>query len=357
MAGGSFGGGTGSELDPYLVEDLADFSQAVNNDNAGKHFKQVKDITSGSFSSSYEYWEGSYDGDRHAFENVVINGRGLFGGIDGGNVKNMNIKSVHILNEDWYAGIIGGWLIGGSVSRIVCTDCSVTATGYHGGIIGDASDGAVSQCYFAGVIDAGTEWVVGGIIGQSRPMSDQSVSITKCGFVGNVYGGGFVGGIVGDIRLRASVDNSYARGEIVASSEVGDAGGVSGTSNYVNWCYFAGTITGPNMDLVDGIAPWGSSYTCYSNAPTESNYRSTADMQYPYNESNTYINWNFENIWIIDDINNDMFPYHIEEATFEIFAKKGETWKKIPEVWTKKGGIWKPILDVWAKKDGTWKPI
>lgn len=81
MAGGNFGGGTGTEQDPYLVEDAADL-RAVghNNSQLSLYFKQVRQIdlkginwtpVSAPFSSSM-YPAINYDGDKFTISNMSI---------------------------------------------------------------------------------------------------------------------------------------------------------------------------------------------------------------------------------------------------------------------------------------------
>ena len=353
MAGGSFGGGTGSELDPYLVEDLADFSQAVNvTDNTNKYFKQVQDISGGSLSISIGYWEGHYNGDWYTMEDISVTGKGFFGDIDSGTIKNMKIHNCTINSEQTGVGTIAGEMrkSGSIIENIICTDCYVYGGGSTGGIVGDVSEGSVLQCYFSGKVEVLPDyWVVGGIVGTSQPFTGRTATISRCGFVGEVIGWGASGGVIGDMNDRVTMHSSYARGTIGPTNE---GGGVSAWSVlHVDHCYFAGTVAAIDQwSAIDGISPYGISETSYANFPTESNYRSTTDMQYPYNESNTYINWDFENTWIIDDTNNDMFPYH----RWMIQEEEEEVSLPAYAIWVKKAGAWKNISDIWAKRQGRW---
>jgi hypothetical protein len=42
---------------------------------------------------------------------------------------------------------------------------------------------------------------------------------------------------------------------------------------------------------------------------------------------------------------------------WNIWVKKSNEWKDVPELWVKKGGSWNPVTEVWTKKGGVWNPV
>jgi hypothetical protein len=94
--------------------------------------------------------------------------------------------------------------------------------------------------------------------------------------------------------------------------------------------------------------------------------RSTADMTYPENFTNTFIDWDFDTIWRHDPSYtiNDGYPPFLG---FRIWVNKSPNpdflpplwldWKVVPTLWVYKEFEWKPITGVWVRKGDEWKPI
>jgi len=177
-AGGSFGGGSGTSSDPYLIEDVWDLQNigsglalnyALKNDinasitrnwNSGAGFIPIGTSSSNDF-------RGSLDGRGYNITNLHINRSsssyvGLFGMIDHGTVKNLNLKNASIRGY-WSVGSFAGYNNGGSISH-----CSVNGTvsgwRYVGGYCGQFYNFAtVSSSYFSGNV-TGTDFT-GVIVG------------------------------------------------------------------------------------------------------------------------------------------------------------------------------------------------
>ncbi|MBN1390086.1 MAG: PKD domain-containing protein, partial [Candidatus Thermoplasmatota archaeon] len=175
---GSFGGGSGTMSDPYLIEDVWDLrnitsglalNYALKNDinasitrtwNSGAGFMPIGTSTSNDF-------RGSLDGRGYNITNLYINRSsssyvGLFGMIDHGTVKNLNLKNASIRGY-WSVGSIAGYNNGGSISH-----CSVNGTvsgwRYIGGYCGQFYNLAtISSSYFSGNV-TGTDFT-GVIVG------------------------------------------------------------------------------------------------------------------------------------------------------------------------------------------------
>ncbi len=205
MANGYFGGGSGTEQDPFLVEDHLDLWEIRNNLSA--HFKQVYNIDLNSFNANGGWtpigttstpFTGTYDGSGFEIRNLWVANKqyaSLFG-----KVSNAKIKNIFLLNT----------LIVSSTSS------------YMGGLIAYAENMAndsIYNCHVKGIINesVSSQDNIGGVVGLCSS-SKGSIAINKCSFEGIIYGGSdsqYVGGIVGE--SQTSIKSCYSLGEIRAT--------------------------------------------------------------------------------------------------------------------------------------------
>lgn len=273
--------GKGTEANPYIVDSidaLKAFRDDVNAGNSyeGKYVKLTCDLDL-SIARAIEEWipvgngvrtsktytgnafKGTFDGDNHTITGVSITSSastddalGLFGVVDGGAVKNLNLADVNIavagsdlaggaigmmLNnatadsisvsgvvagDDGVGGIVGRMIINGTISN--CTNnASVTATtGGIGGIVGKAyyEDGSntsefasVENCTNNGTITSPS--YIGGIVGLAR------ANVNGCVNNGEIVGGTQTGGIVGQLVAAGKVEANENNAKISGTSHVG----------------------------------------------------------------------------------------------------------------------------------------
>lgn len=213
------------------------------------------------------------------------------------------------------------------IDNIIATGLTHANTGF-GGIVGSSSDSTIINCYVSGTIsgfDAGAPLdSIGGIVGQSTTSTftkcGSNVSITGTGFklstsglfmgVGNgtftdCYGQGSLsglgggankllqtGGFAGRLLTGSSITNCY-----VACVQTGsiqqEVGGFLGQDEESNGVYsnnfWDGTI---EMNGLDDIGDLGNVADI-----TES---TTTNMH----KEATYTNWDFDDIWAIDEGND-----------------------------------------------------
>lgn len=200
---GAFAGGDGTEDNPYQIANaaqLAKLAQDVNNGNEYKdeYFVQTVDIDLGGenkvqwipIGNLYGRFAGTYNGSFKKIHNLYINNPddigtlylGLFGMIS----ESANVKNV----------IVDGEIISGP---------------YSGGVVG-ICEGNVDGC-FSMVRLTSLGNIAGGVVGNLYSTGTVSNSV----FLGEIYGGLSVGGIVGD--SRGNVKNVINLGHIVASAE------------------------------------------------------------------------------------------------------------------------------------------
>lgn len=238
MANGNFGGGDGTELNPYLVEDAQDLWAVRNNLSA--HYKQTADIDLNVYSTG-EGWipigqetaefTGVYDGDNYEIRNLwsdsLAGHGGLFGRANGAKFKNINLRNVII----------------------------VSATkNYMGGLVGYAenmTEDSIYNCHVSGVINESnsSRTYIGGVVGFC---SGRGVySINKCSFEGVIKSStsttsGYIGGICG--YCDTSIKNSYSLGNIVAPS-ADYLGGLCGLLSNNNVCSYSYSLVNVNEGL------------------------------------------------------------------------------------------------------------
>lgn len=242
----------GTEANPYKINNLDDLEAFCTRVNGGTTYeglfvKLMADIDCGSswtpIGTSSNNFKGTFDGNNKTITYVIPSTTtgylGLFGYTQNATVKNLNVSAT--ITQTGGNGNIGGivaWQEGGTITNCTATGNITAATGsYAGGIVGRNGDyshnslsNTISSCtssvnitsnktnmnYIGGIIgqiyapgsvtgcsasgdiyapeESGT--YIGGIAGYTS--SSKTVSISGCGFTGNVRGAGYVGMIAGN---------------------------------------------------------------------------------------------------------------------------------------------------------------
>lgn len=309
--------GTGTEADPFLIENaqqLAYLAYRVNNgldaggghvSNHNYHYKLMIDVDlngSENFQwtpigywnsdADYQCFGGHFDGNNHTVSGLYINSSanriGFFGYVDGATITYMSVCGETISTTGQYAGGIVGVSIGtflvecNSVCKIiVISSYSYPTFPASGGIIGQ-STGTLSliNCYNMGVVSSRCSTSggynssrSGGLVGQI----DGDATIVCCYNTGTIYSYGHgcsSGGVVGMTFATTSIFNSYNTGVISSENGIsyscgaGIAGYNRGSMTIAN-SYNTGTIS---ANRPGGIVGEGSYGTCNS---TNSYYLNT----------------------------------------------------------------------------------
>lgn len=323
-----FGGGDGSVTNPYLIlsaEQLYTVRLYLSS-----HFRQeAAEISLGTFPwNGNEGWQpigsigkpftGSYNGNGMVISGLTISRAaqdavGLFGQIDGASIYDLTLTGANVSGRQ-YVGLLAGD-VNNSMITNVATEGYVSAQNYAGGIAGYNLTSNFSKSHSTGTITATGNWI-GGIAG----ISYNSSNIERCYSNMNISSSGYsIGGISGSTELKSSISNSYFRGSISGDKYLG---GVSGwlDSSYVSNCYSTAFITGNGEmgGLVGSMIRHGEVISSYWDTQTSGQNtsvaggegRTTDDMTFTYS-SNTYVGWDFTNIWIDDNgytVNNG-YPY------------------------------------------------
>jgi len=348
-----FGGGSGTENDPYLIV-TAEHLYNVRY-FPGDHFAQTNDIDLIEYDNwqpigdqNSPYW-GNYYGNEYSIYNLNIyrptsNNIGLFGYTSGLHIEDLNLINVSVTGQNNVGALIGrayvepsyiglisdisvsgaiigadntGGLIGDAHGIPIVgaeTNVTIEADDKIGGIVGKATKSFINDSYSNSSI-IGSSWVgsivgysfmsfiyychsdgevigdvyIGGITGENEDGMVED-NFTRTRVEGNDYVGGLVGICSGSTLSGILIADSYAIGEVYGSGNVGGLLG-SGAANIVVNSYWNTETTGQT-----------------TSAGGEG--RTTAEMTYPY-EANTYIDWDFEEIWYPDiayEINNG-YPF------------------------------------------------
>ena len=304
--------GAGTEADPYQIktlEDLVALAEKVNNDTErnfagpvafhtktflGKHFKLMNDIdmTGYRFEPIGNKWNqrfaGTFDGDGHTLKGLDVNTgsngyAALFGMADTASViKNLNVNAANVQGASYYAGIIGGFVLGtiencnttGTVQNDGITaagivglgqnvkNCSFVGTivangGFGGGIAGQVY-GEINNCHAAATIKVGAPadtYTGGGVVGTLYGVNAVCRNSYFSGIVdGTLHANLYIGGVAGQ-AYRGSVESCFAQADVYGYDTESSTGGVVGqlTGGNLSDSYFNGYVQSISSRMTGGI--------------------------------------------------------------------------------------------------------
>ena len=251
-----FGGGTGTQQDPWRITSQADLialAEFLNSGNAetfdtenagvgnchGYYFKQTADIDLTGvtwepigYSGGGYYFAGNYDGDGHTISNATSTGKndangfataGIFGWVVFGSVENLHVKNANFVatghNEYSYVGGIAGLCYGSSIKNCSVVDSSLESrrdnnNNCAGSIVGYSTGGTFEKC-----------------------AAENNQVKTMC------YGGGFVGEVDDTYGVGNSTFTNCYVAKCTVISETDDSQGTSFSGG------FAGEMTDSTLTL------------------------------------------------------------------------------------------------------------
>ena len=277
-----FEAGNGTETEPYIIATAAQLDEVRNFPSAC--FELSKDIDLSSYlnpnSSGWtpiEVFTGNFDGKKHTIKGLwislsSISNVGLFANIQGSSDNERADVSNLFVNIS-KKGITGG-------SRV-------------GGICGNLSYGNIENCMVTGDISGDT--YVGGVVGYS----DYS-SISQCASSGNIIAtNAEVGGILGGCYYKScSIENCYSIANVKAEGSYNlDAYGIGGSAEN---CYFAGTISGADINYVYPIGSYNTN-SYYDSEKTKISGKQGALTTKEMKQQASFQGWDFDKIWTIQE--------------------------------------------------------
>ena len=280
-----FEAGNGTETEPYIIATAAQLDEVRNFPSAC--FELSKDIDLSSYlnpnSSGWtpiEVFAGKFDGKKHTIKGLwislsSISNVGLFANIQGSSDNKMASVSNLFVNIS-KKGITGE-------SRV-------------GGICGNLSYGNIENCMVTGDISGGSH--VGGIVGRNNDNYYSSSIISQCASSGNITATkGYVGGILGYGDGSCSIKNCYSIANVKAEGSYSSrVYGIGGSSEN---CYFAGTISGADINYVYPIGSNTNSY--YDSEKTKISGKSGALTTKQMKQQASFQGWDFDKIWTIQE--------------------------------------------------------
>lgn len=268
--------GDGTQENPYQIstaEELAWFRDYVNENIANNMAcaKLIKDIDMSSvcypasgdveekswtpIGSSTSVWNGTFDGDNHAINNLYISSKERFTGLFGNvgqypkvaTIRNIKFNNAIVESSNSYIAVLVGYVSNGEISGITV----------HSGSVYSASD------------------YVGGIVG----IADYDVKIVECENHANITGNNYVGGIFGWFMNAPTADGYIQKCSNFANIRCTGkyAGGIGGHLNggTIAACANYGDIKGTYIGGIVGFVSQDDGSTCLKNSFTCGNIEGT----------------------------------------------------------------------------------
>ncbi|MBQ3593427.1 MAG: hypothetical protein II982_03585, partial [Clostridia bacterium] len=255
----TFGGGIGTEEDPYIIANAKQFARLTinvskGNSYADKYFKLTSDIDLASrqwtpVGSASTPFAGTFDGQFHKISNLYISQdtstyMGLFG-YNTGTIKNLIITSGNVTGYRYTAAIAA---FNNGTVRNCENAATVKGNAFTAGIVGH-NTGTVSGCSNSANI-FGTEYT-SGIVAYNYTGTVTDVEykgeIIDCYNTGYVSGVSYSGGIVGALMGEAgNLKNCYNSGTVVGRTNSGAIAGYNNRATVSNCHYLEDSA-------VDGI--------------------------------------------------------------------------------------------------------
>ena len=325
---GAYGGGSGTESDPFLISSPLHLREmSLCPDDYGAHFRLTGDLdmtglefdrapigrsTGGSTTYYGTPFTGIFDGGDHTIRNLTINTNGI---------------------ANCYLGLFGKIASGGDVQHLLLDNVSVrggSESSFIGGLCG-MNVGTIRHCGSTGTASGGTgSTCCGGLVGYNDDTALIEYSYTAC----EVSGMQQVGGFVGFHDTGATIRYCYVSGRVVSFDDPSypeNIGGLVGF-NYgnISYCYSRATLapeTGSSSaydGAICGVHYGGSATHCLFDRQTSGTLAAfgydaasdsdvagvtTADMK----TQSTYTGrtWNFTTIWEMSQADSFFLGYPI----------------------------------------------
>jgi hypothetical protein len=239
---------------------------------------------------------------------------GLVGSISDTDIENCH-SSGNVSGMVLIGGLVGDVFFGQDlIIKNSSNTGNVSGSSNVGGFIG-RNDSTIEQCYSEGVVEG--EFSVGGFVGLNRGVIKSSFGM------GNVSGDNRVGGFVGSSSF-GEISNCFSRCDVtrIQGSEYESIGSFAGIDYraLTAFSYSTGKVQylgnehptdkgfiGENHTSMDY---WKNFFDLETTAQSEgigAEAKTTAEMQ--TEDTFTDAGWDFDQIWTIDGVTNDGYPY------------------------------------------------
>ena len=257
VALGQFAGGAGTAGDPYQIATAAQLSMA---DDAlayyNSHFILISDIDC-STDPCYPLWPRPNQGTRKDGIGIFGGAQGFGGTFDGQNFSILN-RTNSFLNTQ--RSPTGAGAAPPVFQNIVFSNVLIRP---HFLVQLTGRTAAVMPSHYAGVRRTFINIHVYGTVSNSASYSGgllgavTDVTVSNCTFTGNVFGSGYVGGLIGSMGGASTVEVSTATADVRHSS-VGGGGlvGYMGGNGLLYQCSAGGDVTKVTGEYTGGLVGW-----------------------------------------------------------------------------------------------------
>jgi len=273
---GTYSGGTGEPNNPYRIATPNDLNEIGSHpEDFNDCFILVNDINMAGFTYTTALIAPDTNSSSDGFQGTAFTG--IFDGNDC-NISNLTIDTAGADND--FLGLFGQIRFQtGEVKNLGIEDVNITGgdySGFLGGLCGN-NLGTISNCYATGFVTGGNK--LGGLCG------DNFGIISNCYATGFVTGDDHLGGLCGN--NLGTISNCYATGFVTGGDYPGLLGGLCGYNRdgTISGCYF--------LNPTDGGGP--------------DNGLGTALTLTQMKQQNSFLGWDFENVW--DILEGQTYPF------------------------------------------------
>lgn len=349
-----FRNGSGTVEDPFLVGNAAELN-AIRY-HLDKHFKQTANIDLGvppwnlgngwePIGNRHARFTGSYDGGNYIIKNLTINrpldrDLGLFAQLAGALIKNLILKNVQVSGYYMVGSLAGKAIQNSRIAYVVVVNANLNIQNrFCGGLIGNIDDANIFRCQVSGTINRGAmfDWnFIGGLFGTITSSTTGLGSLVEeCFSTVRIISQSHntCGGLTGALWYNGIINNSYARGSVIASNEF--AGGFVGDVSHgqpkklISNSYSTSYVRAKGSD-VHGFAGRAGNGKFEANfwdidksGQSGANYPAAAgksSKEMKLKETFKSAGWDFDETWAIDpqENYNDGYPYLQWQLVYEM---------------------------------------
>lgn len=248
--------GKGTESSPYLITTCAQLAKLAQNVNGGisyvnKYFKLIANLDFNNIRMTPIGIENMpfsaiFDGGNKTIKGLNISGdsyMGLFGYLRQATIKNLTISNSKICGKSYVGAFVG--YADFTILDNCSSDVAMTSGDYIGGVAGYAKDSKISNCDHQNQTIGDTHSSkVGGLVGEIK-----NTRIINSFNLGNLYGGGSVGGLVGYCGENSKIQNCYNKGAFPRFYYVDIIGGIVGYNwgGHIENCFSTGVMSGSTI--------------------------------------------------------------------------------------------------------------
>ncbi len=299
-----FAGGSGTEEDPYLIENVTQLQKM--NENLSAHYELIDDINA----SKTSEWN-----DGNGFTPIGNDENEFDGGFDGKGFKITDLYIYQGHGDD--IGLFGKIGESGSVKKVALADAEIKGYKNVGGIAGFNDQGTIKKCYAKGTIKSSIDGeYIGGLVGNNK-----GGTVNNSYSLATVNGNNKVGGLVGG--------NEY--GKIIDSYAMGKTSGDLSVGGLVGYQLFTGSASDSFWDVITTGQEESSAGTGKTTEEMKDVSTFTDESKEGLQEA-----WDFvddpngddksEDIWDIDENTNGGYPFltevDVDESNWAPFPPK-----------------------------------